>query len=259
MRPRESGDLTYPATRPALPGVTLVAVTSVALPATVDALSASMRQVDFGEVLLLSDRQPSNSLGRIRWRAIERIASRADYSRFLLRELAHHITTSHALCIQWDGFVLNGNAWDERFLDFDYIGAVWPQFHDDFNVGNGGFSLRSRRLLEKCKDLPFDGSEAEDLVICRRYRERLEEHGLRFAPEVVANRFAYERTLRKGGEFGFHGALNLVRNLPSAEALRLFRSLESKMLTKNERLEIFRWALTHGRARLALTMLGRLL
>jgi hypothetical protein len=247
-------------TRPVLPDVTLVAVTSVALPATLDALHASMRQAQFARVLLLSDQvPPADADSRIEWRRIERLASRADYSRFMLRGLAAHIATPHALCVQWDGFVINGAAWDPRFLDFDYIGAVWPQFDDGHNVGNGGFSLRSRRLLEASKDLPFDGSQAEDLVIGRLCRRQLEEHGLRFAPSAIAQSFAYERTAPTGCEFGFHGAFNLVHLRPAAELLELFRTLEPGMLARNERLEMMRWALVHGHVRLAIQMLSRLL
>ena len=44
----------------------------------------------------------------ITWRQIERLDSRADYSRFMLRELEAQIGSAYALCIQWDGFVLNG-------------------------------------------------------------------------------------------------------------------------------------------------------
>jgi hypothetical protein len=162
------------------------------------------------------------------------------------------------LCIQWDGFVLRGEAWDPAFLDYDYIGAPWPHFRDAYNVGNGGFSLRSRRLLEACKELPFDRSELEDVLICRRWRPQLEQQGIRFAPERIAQRFAYERTIPTGDEFGFHGAFNLVPLLRPAEALRLFRSLEPAMLARSERWQLLRWAVRHGRLSLALEMLRRL-
>ena len=238
----------------------MVAVTSVAVPATIDALRASMRQVDFGRVLLLSDRPPqAEADSAIEWRAIERLDSRSDYSRFMLRELADHIPTSHALCIQWDGFVVNGAGWQDQFLDYDYVGAVWPHFSDGHRVGNGGFSLRSRRLLEACKDLPFDGTEAEDIVIARTYRDHLEAQGIRFAPESVAQQFAYERSPPSGREFGFHGAFNLVRYLSADQAFIIFRSLDKRVLTKNERMELLRWALKQGRWKLALTMLARLM
>ena len=237
----------------------MVAVTSVAVRATIDALQASMRQADFGQVLLLSDLPPAKADPAIEWRAIERLDSRTDYSRFMLRELADHIATSHALCIQWDGFVVNGEAWQDRFLDYDYIGAVWPHFGDAHRVGNGGFSLRSRRLLVACKDLPFDGAEAEDIVIARTYRGRLEDLGMRFAPESIAQQFAYERSPPSGHEFGFHGAFNLVRYLSPDQALNLFRSLDKRILAKTERMELLRWALKRGRWRLARTMLARLM
>ena len=252
--------MTQPATRPALPEVTLVAVTSVAIEATVEALMASMWQADFGEVLLLCDNAPPPETDRrISWRAINRLESRADYSRFMLHELANHVTTSHALCVQWDGFVLRGSAWDQRFLEYDYIGAVWPHFSDAHNVGNGGFSLRSRRLLEACTKLPFEESQMEDIVIGRLCRGQLEEQGMRFAPEALARSFSYERTLSTGREFGFHGAFNLVSVVPAGVILRLFRTLEPGMLARNERWEILRWALIRGRLHLASEMLFRLL
>ena len=248
-----------PTSKAALPDVTLVAVTSVALRPTVEALEASVRQADFAEVLLLSDQAPpADADPAIRWRPIKRIASRRAYSNFMLRDLAEHVKTSHALCVQWDGFVLDGSAWDPRFLDFDYIGALWPQFRDGHNVGNGGFSLRSRRLLESCRALPSDGSEAEDIIIARRCRAELETQGMRFAPVPVAAKFAYERAAPTGREFGFHGAFNLVRYLPPRKALELFRTLEPGVLTRNEHMELLRWALARGRLRLAATLLARL-
>jgi len=79
---------------------------------------------------------------------IPRIASRAEYSRFVIKELGRHFRTSHLLVIQWDGYVINGKAWQEAFLEYDYIGAPWGFHTDQHRVGNGGFSLRSRRLFD---------------------------------------------------------------------------------------------------------------
>jgi Protein of unknown function (DUF5672) len=244
--------------RPKLDSVTLVAVTSVAIPATLDALRASMAQAHFGQVLLLADHAPDQELNGVRWLQIPRLRSRDEYSRFIVRDLARYVETSHALCIQWDGYVLDGGAWDPAFLQYDYIGAPWPHFVDGHNVGNGGFSLRSRRLLDACREMPFDGTHLEDVMICRHWRPELERRGLLFAPEPIARRFAFERTQPQGHEFGFHGAFNLVRFLGATDALRLFRTLERGMLAKNERRELLGWALRRGRVRLALEMLRRL-
>jgi hypothetical protein len=216
-----------------------------------------MRQCDFAKVLLLSDRRPKDANDEIEWHEIAPLGSREDYSRFMLRDLAPHVETSHALCVQWDGFVLDGTAWRKEFLDYDYIGAVWPHFADNKNVGNGGFSLRSRRLLEAAGQLPVSGTDAEDIVIARHFRPQLEAQGIRFAPADVARQFAYERTERTGYEFGFHGAFNLVRYLPRADAAQIFRSLEPGMLAPNERSELLRWALVRGRLDLAMSLFAR--
>ena len=246
--------------RPVLHDVTLVAVTSVAIEATVSALHASMRQCEFAEVILLTDRAaPANMSGDIALRAIERLRSTEDYSRFMLRKLGSHVSTSHALCIQWDGFVSDGRCWQPGFLEFDYIGAVWPHVDPPHNVGNGGFSLRSRRLLLACRDLAFDGSCPEDIVIGRQCRPELERLGMKFAPQPVAEQFAYERGSPTGREFGFHGAYNLPRHLGAAQADRLLRSIEPNMLTQSERREILAWAVRQRRFGLALQFAARLL
>jgi Protein of unknown function (DUF5672) len=245
--------------RPVLGDVTLVAVTSVAMSATIDAIRASIGQAEFGQILLLSNERPADLDDVITWRPIKRLASRADYSRFMLRDLAGHIQTSHALCIQWDGYVLNGRAWQSAFLDYDYIGAPWPHFCDHLNVGNGGFSLRSRRLLAACTALPLDGKDPEDIVISRLCRRQLEAQGIRFAPESLARQFSYERMVPTGEEFGFHGAFNLVRHLSTRDAERIFRSLEPRILARSERWELLRWALSRGRLSLASNMLGRII
>ena len=243
--------------RPKLDDVTLVAVTSVALTATIASLRRSMQQCDFARTLLLSDREPEGSLQGIEWRRIGRLASKADYSRFMLRELANHVETSHALCAQWDSFVLQGSSWREEFLGFDYIGAVWPHFTDNHRVGNGGFSLRSRRLLDACNDISLSGEEAEDIAIGRRCRPSLERRGIRFATEEIARQFAYERTQPTGCEFGFHGVFNLVRYVSKDDALALFDSLELGMIAPNERTELLRWAILRGRLKLARSLLAR--
>lgn len=245
--------------RPRLNNVTLVAATSVALRQTIEAIRASAREVEFADILLLTDREPAGLEPFIRWRPIDRLASRHDYSRFMLRQLVEHINTTHVLCVQWDGFVINGSSWLEEFLEYDYIGAPWPHFTDGHNVGNGGFSLRSRRLLEACASLPLAGECPEDVVISRLYRRQLEAHGLRFATQDLAKRFSYERMKPNGSEFGFHGAFNLVRHCSISNSTRMLRSLEAGLLARSERWEILAWALSRGQLGLAMNMLRRLI
>jgi hypothetical protein len=211
-----------------LEGVTLLAIDCLHPELTVPALRASVAQCEFDAVRLLTDRPMK--LDDIEAVRIDAIGSREDYSRFLFRDLARHVDTAHALLVQWDGFVVDGSRWDEAFLLFDYIGPRWPAAlvtgdprHD---VGNGGFSLRSRALLEALGDARIEPGHPEDTVICTTYRPYLESrHGIAFASGDVADRFAYEHCEVAAPTFGFHGIVNMSRHLPWPD-LRTFDFLD---------------------------------
>lgn len=242
------------------PGVTLCAVTSVAREATVAAMRHSLGQIGFEKALLLSDARPDGLEGTgIVWRQIAPLASREDYSRFILHGLADHIETDHVLVVQWDGFVRDGRRWQDAFLAYDYIGAVWPHFRDPMAVGNGGFSLRSRRLLEATRLLPV-GLEPEDVAICRTHRHELETiHDLRFAGLEIARQFSYEREISKRDEFGFHGSYNLSAELPVETITRLLGSLEPGAVGPRESVELMFGALAQGDFAVARLMLKQVL
>ena len=207
-----------------LPDVTLIAVSSVAVAATVRALEVSARHIEFAAVRLLTSEPPDAAPSGMQVIPIDRL-DLPGYSQFILRRLHHHIGTTHCLIVQADGFVLDAMKWNPRFLDYDYIGAPWPVLlpvgangqYIDFSrnrVGNGGFSLRSRRLLETVAQLDLSAVNTaqvpEDLVICHLLYGPLCALGIRFAPLDLALRFSAERPVAMGGEplsgvFGFHG------------------------------------------------------
>lgn len=192
---------------PTIPDTTICCVDCSAHELAARALVVSMAQCRFDQALLFTDR-PMQVAG-VEVRVIPTIASTADYSQFLLKELRHHITTEFVLVTQWDGYVIDGREWRSDFLTYDYIGARWPHV-PGVEVGNGGFSLRSRRLLEACGDERFVMGHPEDAAICVNNRHFLEtEKGIRFAPPEVAERFSFERTRDGGPHFGFHGLFNL--------------------------------------------------
>ena len=133
------------------------------------------------------------------------INSVEEYSAFMLRDLGRYFSGKYVLVVQWDSFILDGRLWDPAFLDYDYIGAPWGHRPLAVAVGNGGFSLRSRRLVETLAQMQFDVVHPEDAVICEVRRAELEQRGIRFAPRDVADRFAMEMIKPVGPTFGFHG------------------------------------------------------
>ena len=184
------------------------------------ALDRSRAGIRFGRVVLLTDALPASVSAPtgIDVAPIAPLRSREDYSTLVLKGLREHVATSHVLVVQWDGYVVNPAAWDPTFADTDFIGARWFWFRDRMTIGNGGFSLRSRRLLEALRDPRIVLHDAEDVTIGRTYRRLLEdEHGIRFATEAQADRFAYEAAYPIGTPFGFHGLFNFARVVPADE------------------------------------------
>lgn len=125
-----------------------------------------------------------------------------------------HEAKSHILVFQWDGYVANLNNWTDEFLEYDYIGAPW-YWEKQYPVGNGGFSLRSHKLLEALVELnniiPFNFNNPEDVTICRDYRDLLEtKYEIKFAPLDVAKRFSFETGIADVEPFGFHGVWNKI-------------------------------------------------
>jgi len=181
-----------------------------------DALSRVLERCRFERALFFTDadvRLPG--VERVR---IAPIASIQAYSHFILKELDRYIETGFALVMQYDGYVLNGACWSSAFQHYDYVGAPW-KYADGMTVGNGGFSLRSKRLLRALQDPEIAPLNPEDIAICRTYRPLLEKrHGIRFAPPEVAARFSFESLPPPGPTFGFHGIDHLYYLLGMSDA-----------------------------------------
>jgi hypothetical protein len=235
-------------TRPRLdlPQVTLVAVTSVNVAATVVALERSMAQVAFGAVKLIADHAPEALPPGIEWVKIAPLASASAYSSFVLERLADYVETSHCLLVQWDGHVLDGERWRPEFLDCDYVGASWPQFDDGHDVGNGGFSLRSRVLLEACRSPGFRPSHPEDLAIGRDNRAWLEAQGLRFASRAIADAFSAERRSDPAMSFGYHGIWHMPRLLGREAFWDIYSKLDERTSARHDFRSLL-WQLALGR------------
>ncbi|MCI0619568.1 hypothetical protein L0Y40_00835 [Candidatus Wolfebacteria bacterium] len=202
-----------------LTNVTLIGIDCVNSSRLSEAIDISEAEIIFGDVKLLSSIPTKDS----RLVQIESIDTIEDFSSFCINELHKYVNTTYCLLIQWDGFVLNPDNWDESFLCYDYIGSPWVVKDwaiDDFNfpgalrgqriVGNGGFSIRSKKFLEVSSRLSKEGKisrfHPEDIALCVWYRSELEKSGVTFAPVDLARRFSIEGADDVyDKQFGFHG------------------------------------------------------
>lgn len=219
-----------------IPNTTLCCIDCSTHELAARALSISLAECRFQEALLLTDR-PMQVDG-ITVRQIPSITSGAGYSIFVLTELARHIATDFVLLIQWDGYVLSGAAWRPEFQAYDYVGAKWTHV-PGVDVGNGGFSLRSRRLLEATADPAFVVGHPEDEAVCVVNRPLLAlGHCLRFAPPDLADRFAFERYRHDGPHFGFHGLFNIPDIIAADELQSFLAMLPARIAASTEFLEV---------------------
>jgi len=155
-----------------------------------------------------------------------------DFSKFCLLEMKNYIDTEYMINCHGDGFVVNPYLWNPDFMNYDYIGAPWPSYnlenscrrwglvkdayeksYKSYKIGNGGFSIRSKKLLEEVSHLYRDEYYGipEDLVISIIMRKELENRGCKFTDSVpFAGSFSCEAKWVDGyiissdTSFGFH-------------------------------------------------------
>ena len=204
-----------------LPNVTLLCVETRDPELAHWAIDQCLSRTQFAKVVLITNLERVNKQrSDIEYVQAPNIRTTRDYSDLLLTGLDQYVKGSHVLVIQWDSFVIHPELWTDDFLSYDYIGPVWPH-HPQNPVGNGGFSLRSVKLLEAIKKPGFFKKHPEDYCICVDNKAFLEQEcGIRIAPANVAEQFAVERSPWHQA-FGFHGFFNFGRVL-NDESLRVF-------------------------------------
>ncbi len=205
-----------------LPKVTLVAMTSVNVYETVKAMKYSMRSIEFGDAVFVSDKKPWYLPKDIRFSKTGRLDGIDAFNYKMVYELKDHINTEFCLVVHADGFVIHPELWRDEFLDYDYIGAPWPLPTNDYayrdskgeisRVGNS-VSIRSKRLLDYPSEHQlkwekgYDDFYNEDIFLCCIHKNEMEEHGLKWAPLDVAVKFGREHMIPENAgvePFSFH-------------------------------------------------------
>jgi hypothetical protein len=220
-----------------LPNVSLVSIdTTKEIDNTLRALYTSMSGINFGVVKLIATKEQIEKNFSIENDGITLeepvvdIKNYNDYNHYVIHDLHNHVNTSHCLLVQPDGFVLFPEKWNNEWLKYDYIGAPWAYAEDSYidpfgnhhRVGNGGFSLRSKKFLQVPTkvEVPWETNNSdfywmpegvinyhEDGNVCVHNRHIFIEQGCEYAPVEVAVRFSQETRVPECDgiiPFGFH-------------------------------------------------------
>ena len=206
--------------------ITLVCASNFKMNETITAIRQCMYYCNFKKVKLfscLTNREINKDLSDIELVKIDRMNNIQSYSKFMITQLNNYIDTKYILICQYDGFVVNINLWNDRFLDYDYIGA--PTWHP-YNTGNGGFSLRSKKLLECIANnlnVFQSAYNPEDYLICVKHKPFFERNGITYAPIDLATKFAWQehsRTPKYKDAFGVHTRTTFKDMLTNREILK---------------------------------------
>lgn len=206
-----------PVKKLSLPSVTLMAyVTGEHNRLYKAVIERTQNLIDFGQTVVLTD-DPSQfpSASCIVIPTFTDYKLRSVWAMTEFPKIDFFGETTHFLGVHHDGFPLRPDLWQDRFLDYDYIGSVF----DNGVVGNNGFCMMSKRFMQAVRSLNLEpvieacfpddvlmsmdafNHEGTDL---KGYRTRLENLGMVFAPPEIADQFSHHYG-GYTGQFGFHG------------------------------------------------------
>lgn len=210
-----------------LSSVTLVMIETICHDLAKIAVEDCLKQAEFGEVLIFSDKHlevPGASQIKV-----ENWPTKLGWSEWLWYGVPQYVKTPQALLLQWDAGICKPKCWRDEFLQYDYIGAPWGWHDDGMNVGNSGFSLRSKRLQDFLVENRgrYPVADPEDVACSRTHRRVLEAYGFTWPDEQVALDFAFENSRRAVlDHFGYHGIWNWAYVLDADELARRRRLAE---------------------------------
>ena len=204
-----------------LPTVTLLCADCYDVERVIPVIEHCKSLCNFGAVKLLTSLD-TNHPDKVK---INPLPSHIAYSVFMLKRAPTYVSTEHALVVQHDGWILNPDAWNPAWLALDYVGPLFIHKHviQPTSVGSGGFSLRSKKLMDfvngrlpewvetpqGTEQMQFMLGSYEDGIISIKHRHELVSAGFKYATPSEAAKFA------QGGNcdpayyvprpFGFHG------------------------------------------------------
>lgn len=173
-----------------------------------------IKNFDFNKVILISPYNPEvEGVTYIHTNPL----TYDEYNTWCLHNLSDYVDTDYCILFQDDGFPLNPEHWRDEFLEYDYVGAPITENmnipYKEEMIGGGGFTLRSKRLIEFTKSIPRPNQYGmflnEDTTIVVEYRDKIVELGMKICPREIAKYFSLQNPIYQDitlyNTFGFHG------------------------------------------------------
>lgn len=191
-----------------LKNITLLSYNCVNPVQSIKALLYSAKDIDFAELILVSNKKPEKLPSDIKF-VETKYTTYKESSLFTYNDLPNVIKTDYYLGIHDDGFVINPHLWRNEFFNYDYIGAPWKSEGRRNRVGNGGFVLKSNKFIQLTKNLKPLGI-CDDGELTNIYYDYFIHHDCKYAPVNVAMKFSLESKIPEcdldlNKCFGFHG------------------------------------------------------
>lgn len=200
--------------------ITLLFVETRAHEITRRVIEDCLTKVVFGDIVVFTDKPEVFAGLPVRLLPCIDFPNKKEAGRFYYSEAMAAVTTDFALMLEWDAGIYDETKWKAEFFDYDYIGAPWVVRHGEtHDVGNGGFTLISRKLGHALCDHRRDIPVYTDMDVCRFARTKLEPLGFKWPQADLASRFAWELGPRNPEHFGYHGAFNWPTLLPRDEVI----------------------------------------
>lgn len=154
-----------------------------------------LKHIEFGDLLFIN---PFNKNSHL----IDGELTGIDwYNHYVFKKIPYMIKTKYYLVIQYDGFPMNFDKWDNSFLDYGYIGG-------GDTLQNGGFSLRKTedmiRIVE-ANDTILVGNEDHYISHFLTNEPFNSSFKIKSANELTANIFSHVSPISDISEsFGWH-------------------------------------------------------
>jgi len=123
----------------------------------------------------------------------KQFANGSEYSKWVIETLPYEIESEYYLIMQWDGFIINPNKWNNDFFKYDYLGG-------GNSLQNGGFSLRKASKMRKLSNIKYSnyfGNEDSFYSlffndVCKNVHKNDDRFDENFYKECLENDWIYE-------------------------------------------------------------------